>query len=154
MRSSPSIPLSPLPPSNPEATQVNQAIPTKAVQKIDRTTLVKQKVKSYPRDREHFFNKVVQPKGGGGKASKRNGPYYFVLNYNERLSMVTLCPMAPMGILSGKRQGRPRFQCDLQNTSANWITAPTRFYDPVPAFMVMKTPFVSQEAWDILNDDL
>jgi hypothetical protein len=131
----------------------HQAIPTKGVQKIDRTTLVKQKVKSYPRDREHFFNKVVQPKHmPSGKKKLHEGPYYFVLNYNERLSMVTLCPMAPKGVLSGKRQGRPRYQCVLQNTSANWITAPTRLYDPIPAFMVMKTPVVSQEAWDILGD--
>eukprot|EP00429_Kryptoperidinium_foliaceum_P031518 CAMPEP_0176139308 /NCGR_PEP_ID=MMETSP0120_2-20121206/70779_1 /TAXON_ID=160619 /ORGANISM="Kryptoperidinium foliaceum, Strain CCMP 1326" /LENGTH=736 /DNA_ID=CAMNT_0017475291 /DNA_START=40 /DNA_END=2250 /DNA_ORIENTATION=- len=120
-----------------------QATPTKGIQKVDRATLVKQKVKSYPRDREHFYNKVVQPKG------HTDGPYFFVLNYNEKTSMVTLCPMAPRGLLSGKRAGRPRYQCVLGTNSSNWITAPCDLYDPVPAFMVMKTPLIAQEAWDI-----
>ena len=40
------------------------------VHKVDRTTLVKQKVKSYPRDRLHFFNRVVQAK----KPSSAGGP--------------------------------------------------------------------------------
>lgn len=142
------LPPAPLP-STPEA-NVHQAVPTKGIQKIDRATLVKQKVKSYPRDREHFFNKVVQPQNS--KNGKNGGPYYFVLNYNERLSTVTLCPMQPKGVLSGKRQGRPRYQCAVQSTSANWITAAARLYDAVPAFMVMKTPIVAQEAWDILGE--
>jgi hypothetical protein len=123
-----------------------QAAAVKGVQKVDRTTLVKQKVKSYPRDREHFYNKVVQPKGA------KEGPYFFVLNYNDRLQMVTLCPMAPKGVLSGKRHGRPRYQCVLNATSSNWVTAPTSLYVAVPAFMVMKTPLVAQEAWDILGE--
>ncbi len=137
------------PPVSPEdtpATTSTQAAAVKGIQKVDRATLVKQKVKSYPRDREHFYNKVVQAKGA------RQGPYFFVLNYNDRLQMVTLCPMAPKGILSGKRHGRPRFQCVLNATSSNWVTAPANLYDPVAAFMVMKTPLVAQEAWDILGD--
>ncbi len=125
------------PPARPEAT------PTTGVQTIDRTQLVKQKVKSYPRDRAHFYNKVVQPIGS------KNGPYYFCLHYNKTAQIVTLCPMEPKGTLSGKRAGRPRYQCVLNATSENWITAPTTMYEAVPAFMVMKTPLIVQEAWDI-----
>ena len=125
------------PPPRPEA------IPTTGVQSIDRTQLVKQKVKSYPRDSVHFFNKVVQPVGN------KNGPYYFCLHYNKAAQIITICPMEPKGTLSGKRAGRPRYQCVLNTTSENWITAPTHLYEAVPAFMVMKTPLIGQEAWDI-----
>jgi hypothetical protein len=128
---------SPPPPARPEA------MPTTGVQTIDRTQLVKQKVKSYPRDRAHFYNKVVQPIGS------KNGPYFFCLHYNKTAQIVTLCPMEPKGTLSGKRAGRPRYQCVLNATSENWITAPTTMYEAVPAFMVMKTPLIVQEAWDI-----
>lgn len=120
-----------------------QALPTKGIQRIDRANLIKQKVKSYPRDRVHFYNKVVKPVG------KKNGPYFFCLHYDERSKMVTLCPLEPRGMLSGKRAGRPRYQCALHNTSDNWITAPSSLYQAVPAFMVMKTPLICQEAWDI-----
>ena len=125
------------PPPRPEAT------PTTGVQTIDRTQLVKQKVKSYPRDSVHFFNKVVQPMGN------KNGPYYFCLHYDKAAQVITICPMEPKGTLSGKRAGRPRYQCVLNTTSENWITAPTSLYEAVPAFMVMKTPLIGQEAWDI-----
>lgn len=143
-KSSPRTP--PAPAEDFPVTCPSQDLTVKGIQKVDRTTLVKQKVKSYPRDREHFYNKVVQPKGSN------QGPYFFVLNYNDRLQMVTLCPMAPKGVLSGKRHGRPRFQCVLNATSSNWVTAPANLYDSVPAFMVMKTPLVAQEAWDILGE--
>lgn len=124
----------------------HQVVPSSDIQPVDRATLCKQKVKSYPRDRLHFYNKVVQRKG------TTDGPYYFVLHYSESSQQLTLCPMAPKGILSGKRQGRPRFQCMLEETSANWITSPTSEFEPIPAFMVMKTPLVAQEAWDILGE--
>jgi hypothetical protein len=135
--SSEALALTAPPPPRPEA------MPTNGVQSIDRNQLVKQKVKSYPRDRAHFYNKVVQPLGS------KNGPYYFCLHYNKVAQVVTLCPMEPTGTLSGKRAGRPRYQCVLHNTSDNWITAPTTLYESVPAFMVMKTPLIGQEAWDI-----
>lgn len=126
----------------------NQAVPTVGIQNIDRASLVKQKVKSYPRDRLHFYNKVVARKGSGNA-----GPFYFVLNYDAEKGQITMCPMSPKGILSGKRQGRPRYQCDLLSTSANWIVnASTDLYEPVPAFMVMKTPLIAQEAWDIMGE--
>lgn len=118
--------------------------PTGKLQKVDRAVLCKQKVKSYPRDRAHFYNKVVQPRSG-------EASFFFVLHYSEAKQELTLVPMKATGILSGKRQGRPRFQCLVQETSANWLTAqPCGKFNPVPAFMVMKTPIVAQEAWDIL----
>ena len=91
----------------------------------------------------HYYNKVV--------TTKNRKQYYFVLNYNEKTQKLVLCPMAVKGVLSGRRQGRPRFQCVLGETSANWITVSCKQYIPVEAFMVMKTPLVAQEAWDILS---
>jgi hypothetical protein len=123
-----------------------QALPSSTIQPVDKTLLCKQKVKSYPRDRLHFYNKVVQSKAHPAEV------YYFVLNYNEALQQLILVPMAPKGILSGKRQGRPRFQCVLDTSTKNWeMAVSTNDYEPVPAFMVMKTPIVAQEAWDILG---
>jgi len=131
-----------LPNSSPLQKQV---VPFEGIRKIDKTTLCKQKVKSYPRDRAHFYNKVVSLKSGAAKK------YYFVLHYDEPKQLLTLCPMASRGILSGRRQGRPRYQCLLLDDSKNWIKAKYQNCRPVEAFMVMKTPIVAQEAWDILG---
>eukprot|EP00934_Nitzschia_sp_Nitz4_P005646 Nitzschia sp. Nitz4//scaffold127_size64804//28608//31181//NITZ4_006176-RA/size64804-processed-gene-0.66-mRNA-1//1//CDS//3329534750//5636//frame0 len=126
----------------------NQCVPMPGIQPVNKTSLVKQKVKSYPRDRLHFFNKVVAKNG-----TETEGPFYFVLHYDPEKALITICPMSPKGILSGKRQGRPRFQCDLLDNSSNWIVnASTDDYSPVPAFMVMKTPLIAQEAWDIMGE--
>lgn len=148
--SSSSSRLSPPPPApslaNPKPMH-RPVEPTGKLQKVDRAVLCKQKVKSYPRDRPHFYNKVVQPTSGEAR-------FFFVLHYSELKQELTLVPMKATGILSGKRQGRPRFQCLVQETSANWLTAqPCGKYTAVPAFMVMKTPIVAQEAWDILCAD-
>mmetsp|Transcript_1550 Transcript_1550/g.2686 ORF Transcript_1550/g.2686 Transcript_1550/m.2686 type:complete len:907 (+) Transcript_1550:151-2871(+) len=135
---------------------------------INKTILCKQKVKSYPRDRAHFYNKVVQHKNSislGGSHKKNSNKkknhqnedgeqdqYYFVLDYNESEQQLTLIPMQCTGVLSGKRAGRPRFQCIVLDDSSNWkVAVPTSDYMAVSAFMVMKTPYVSQEAWDILG---
>lgn len=144
-KSKPSKPAAGSSPSDP-LVQHKQAQLTDGLQKVDRLTLVKQKVKSYPRDRLHFYNRVVQPK------NSKDGPFYFVLHYEEPTQMLLLCPMAPKGILSGKRQGRPRYQCVLEETSKNWVRSSTSHYKVVSAFMVMKTPLVAQEAWDVLSE--
>ncbi len=122
---------------------------------IDRSALCKQKVKSYPRDRVHFFNKVVRSKA----AAKSDPTFYFVLHYDDALSKlspskprVTVIPMRARGVLAGKRAGRPRYQCVVLDTSANWTTDAADKYEAASAFMVMKTPFVGQEAWDVLID--
>lgn len=133
-------------PSGPLTSKQYQGRPSPGVQKVDRATLCKQKVKSYPRDRLHYYNKVVCKNGDLSK-----GPYYFVLHYSEPEQEVTIVPMHAKGVLSGKRAGRPRYQCRIEPTSSNWLTVPIKDYSPVPAFMVMKTPIVAQEAWDILG---
>jgi hypothetical protein len=115
---------------------------------IQKATLHKQKVKSYPRDRLHFYNKVVAKKGPPSGTTTTT--WYFVLFYNETAQQLIVVPMEPRGILSGKRQGRPRFQCVVGDTDANFLQVSTHDYEPVEAFMVMKTPNVTQEAWDIL----
>merc|ERR1712232_581871 len=88
-----------------------QVVPFEGVRSIDRTTLCKQKVKSYPRDRIHYYNKVVKMKGNN---NKKKAKYYFVLHYDECKQMLTLCPMKVNGVLSGRRQGRQRFQCVVE----------------------------------------
>ena len=110
-----------------------------------RTGLMKQKVKSYPRDRVHFYNKVVRPKKG------KNSENYFVLNYDEAKNTIRIIPMEPRGLLSGKRAGRPRFQVVMNNYPRNAKTVSCDSYDIVKAFMVMKTPVVASEAWDVLD---
>lgn len=111
----------------------------------NRTGLMKQKVKSYPRDRIHFYNKVVRPKKG------KKTENYFVLHYDEAKRTIRIIPMEPRGILSGKRAGRPRFQAIMSNVARDAKTVPCSDYDIVKAFMVMKTPVVACEAWDILD---
>ena len=110
-----------------------------------RSGLTKQKVKSYPRDRVHFYNKVVRPKKG--KSSEN----YFVLNYDEDKNTIRIIPMEARGLLSGKRAGRPRFQVVMSSYPRNAKTVSCDSYDIVKAFMVMKTPVVASEAWDVLD---
>ena len=80
--------------------------------------------------------------------------YYFVLHYDEPTQNVTLVPMIRNGLfMSGnkKRMGRYRYQCNILENNKNWILdASPNEYDIVPsAVMIMKTPVVAQEAWDI-----
>ena len=110
--------------------------------KINRNGLMKQKVKSYPRSRVHFFNRVVKPIAGPKK-------YYFVLHNDETLGKLRLAPMEARGFLTGKREGRHRFQVILEDTDANFLTVNADDYAVVPACMVMKTPLIANEAWDI-----
>jgi len=107
--------------------------------------VVKQKVKSYPRDRPHFFNKVVRPKKG------KKTENYFVLHYDEDKNTIRIVPMVARDVLSGKRAGRPRFVAMMENYPRNAKTVSCDSYDVVPAVMVMKTPIVSSEAWDVLD---
>lgn len=130
-----------------------------AIFPIDKTLLCKQKVKSYPRDRAHFFNKVVRL----AATSEPDPTFYFVLHYDDTpsspssssassSSQLTLIPMLAKGTMSGKRAGRPRYQCIVLETNANWKTETSDRCEAVSSFMVMKTPFVGQEAWDVLGD--
>jgi hypothetical protein len=148
-----------------------------AVISIDKTKLCKQKVKSYPRSRIHYYNKVVvrkrfnavdaMPNGGPFRRHYNGGSmldhryefcYYFVLHYDEPTQNVTLVPMIRQGLfMSGnkKRMGRYRYQCNILENNKNWILdASPNEYDIVPnAVMIMKTPVVAQEAWDIYGNE-
>ena len=120
---------------------------TGKLQKIETSVLCKQKVIGYARNRPDFYNKVVRPTSGEVN-------YYFVLYYSEPKQELTLVPMEVAGTIrrAGERYGRPRFRCVLQETSANWLIGqPCKHYTLIPAFMLMKTRLIVQEAWDILE---
>ena len=74
---------------------------------------------------------------------------FFVLHYDEDASTIRIVPMEAGGVLSGKRAGRPRFQCVMDQGDKNIKTVPAKGYDIVDAHMVMKTPIVKDEAWDV-----
>lgn len=64
-----------------------------------------------------------------------------------------IVPMSAEGdIMMGKRQGRPRYQCVLGTTDENFLNVACRDYEVVAATMIMKTPLVAQEAWDIEDE--
>ena len=109
---------------------------------IIKSELLKQKVRSYPRSRVHYFNRVVKPANGPAQ-------YFFVLHYNESAGTIRIAPMEPRGKLTGKREGKPRYQVALEDTDVNFKTANISEYEVVPATMVMKTPVIANEAWDI-----
>jgi hypothetical protein len=119
--------------------------PTPVAVSSDRPSYMKQKVKSYPRDRIHFYNKVVRPKNG------KKSDNYFVLHYDEPKGTIRIIPMEPRGVLSGKRAGRPRFQAKMEHFGRDMKTVSCSDYNIVDAFMVMKTPVVASEAWDVLD---
>ncbi|KAG7363686.1 hypothetical protein IV203_027047 [Nitzschia inconspicua] len=125
---------------------------------IDKNKLRKQSVKSYPRDREHFYNKVVQLKSPGSNgrslsSSSSSSPrqYFFVLDYEESSGQLILIPLQANGTLIGTRYGRPRYQSVVLGDSSNWILAQSDDCLVVNAVMIMKTPFVKAEAWDIVD---
>jgi len=149
---------------------------------IDKTKLCKQKVKSYPRSRVHYYNKVVIRKRSSNVvdddpriARRYNGGsmidhryeycFYFVLHYDESTSKIVLVPMIRNGLFmtgSKKRVGRFRYQCNILENNKNWIVQDaasstiniSKEYDVVmDATMIMKTSLVAQEAWDIYSNE-
>jgi hypothetical protein len=117
---------------------------------IDKSTLRKQKVKSYPRDKLHYFNRVVRRKDLNENCTKE---YYFVLHFDDVHDLLLIVPMAATGTLLGKRQGRPRYQCVIGDTDANFETVHASDYDVIRSAMIMKTPLICQEAWDIEEEE-
>jgi hypothetical protein len=88
-----------------------------------------------------------------GRVPKNDHPlelktWYFVLLYNETVQqLLILVPMMePRGILSGKRQGRPRCQCVMGDMDTNFLQVSTQDEEPVEAFMVMRTPTVTRRS--------
>lgn len=130
-------------PSSQKATPTAKTPPS--VASVHRPNYMKQKVKSYPRDRVHYYNKVVRPIKGNKSEN------FFVLHYDEARGTIRIIPMEARGVLSGKRAGRPRFQAIMENVERDMRTVPSSDYKIVDAFMVMKTPVVASEAWDILD---
>lgn len=110
---------------------------------IDPKTFLKQKVQAFPKDKNNFFNKVVRRKRGS--ADK----YYYVLEYDDSQQRLCLVPMYAKGTLTGQREGRPRYRCDLRETDTNFIMAAAADYVVVRSCAVMKTSVVATEAWDI-----
>merc|ERR1712238_653005 len=112
---------------------------------IDKTKLCKQKVKSYPRSRIHYYNKVVirkrssnavddDPRSNSPIPRRYNGGsmidhryeycFYFVLHYEESTSKIVLVPMIRNGLFmtgSKNRVGRFRYQCNILENNKNWI---------------------------------
>jgi len=132
------------PPTGQKATPVAKTPPASAATP-HRPNYMKQKVKSYPRDRVHYYNKVVRPVKGNKSEN------FFVLHYDEPNGTIRIIPMEARGVLSGKRAGRPRFQAIMENVERDMRTVPSADYKIVDAFMVMKTPVVASEAWDVLD---
>jgi hypothetical protein len=130
----PSVPLMPHPSGKP--------------QPIEKSSLKKQKVRSYPRSRVHYFNRVVKAVKAGPSPT-----YYFVLHYDEDRKWIRIVPIEPKGSLTGKCEGRARYQAVLADTDENLISASINDFQVVPASMIMKTPLVSQEAWDVNDRD-
>lgn len=135
----------PTPAPTPSTTTSTASAPPEKTADPNRLGPTKQKVKSYPRDRVHYYNKVVRPKKG------KKSENYFVLHYDEGKGTIRIIPMEPRGVLSGKRAGRPRFQAVMTNYERDVKTVSCSDYDIVKAFMVMKTPVVASEAWDVLD---
>ena len=110
--------------------------------RVNRAELKKQKVKAYPRDRIHFYNRVVKPRGS-------SNDYFFVLDYNESKETIQIVPMHANGVCHGKHAGQPRYQCVVGDTDENFRTEHIGDFQLVAATMIMKTSVVVQEAWVI-----
>eukprot|EP00521_Asterionellopsis_glacialis_P006045 CAMPEP_0195280628 /NCGR_PEP_ID=MMETSP0707-20130614/239_1 /TAXON_ID=33640 /ORGANISM="Asterionellopsis glacialis, Strain CCMP134" /LENGTH=822 /DNA_ID=CAMNT_0040339403 /DNA_START=314 /DNA_END=2782 /DNA_ORIENTATION=- len=112
------------------------------------TSIRKQKIAHSPKStpsRTYYYNKVVKAKRHkSGSAYK----YHFVLNYNEEAEKIRIVPLIRKGVLTGKRQGRPRFKAAVSHTP---LTASALDYKVIPAYMVTKTAIVANETWDILE---
>jgi hypothetical protein len=123
-------------------------------------TLRKQKVVSYPRNRLHYYNRVVKRKNVSEEravSTKANSKlidvFFFVLEYNEDKALLCLVPLMITGKLTGKRLGRPRYQCSMEADYDNFIVDDAINYIVVPSAMIMKTPIVAQDAWDITTEN-
>ncbi|GKY99969.1 hypothetical protein MPSEU_000950500 [Mayamaea pseudoterrestris] len=112
---------------------------------INRNELFKQRAKIFPRNREHFYNRVVKPLRGPTQ-------YYYVLHYDESTRRMRIAPMESRSLLAGHRAGRPRYQVVVEDTDANFLTVDADDFVVVPSSVVMRTPVIATEAWDIQDD--
>jgi hypothetical protein len=110
--------------------------------------LRKQRIMSMPKHipkPQQFFNKVVKEKASTEKK------YWFVLHYNHEQGFMRVIPLDAQGLLTGKRNGRPRWKALVEFSDVNVQTVQPAKYEIVPAFMVTKTPMVELETWDIFD---
>lgn len=114
---------------------------------IDPKTFRKQKVQAFPKEKSHFYNKVVRRKRGSAEK------YFYVLEYDEENKLLCLVPLIAKGTLSGQREGRPRYRCDIGETDANFKIVSTSDYSVVRSCAIMKTSLVAMEAWDVETED-
>jgi hypothetical protein len=116
---------------------------------IDTSKLCKQKIPNGScKEDVNFYNKIVRHNGKKRKSIQ----YYFVLDYGISSSKgqeLILIPVEANGELKGKRLGRPRYKCVLQDSTANWVWGKSSDYVVVPATKVMKSAWIKEEAWDV-----
>lgn len=114
---------------------------------IDPKTFRKQKVVAFPKEKHHFYNKVVRRKRSNAEK------FYYVVEYDDDKNLLCIVPMYPKGTLSGQREGRPRYRCDIGETDANFKIVSGADYAVVRSCAIMKTSVVALEAWDIETGD-
>lgn len=127
-----------------------------AIFPIDKKRLVKQRIwPSHSKGQALYYNKVVVPNPGTG--TKKN--YYFVLHYDEELQLVTLVPLVISGTF--RRNGHPRYRCQLLDTNENWImnASAAEYVVADKVKITMRTSLVANEGWDMgrnggSNDDI
>ena len=102
---------------------------------------------AFPKEKHHFYNKVVRRKRSN--ADK----FYYVVEYDGEKNLLCIVPMYIKGTLSGQREGRPRYRCDIGETDANFKIVSGSDYAVVRSCAIMKTSIVALEAWDIETEE-
>jgi len=150
----------------------------------DRGLLRKQRSINQYRDpkKTYYFNRIVSPKADANtnivvtndqectsSSQSSSGPFYFVLNYNEKEEVMQIIPLQPRGTFFGKRKGRIRWkatvaqkppslpEADSSVLQKQWynsmgvVTVPCAEWKIVSAYAVIKTSDVAEESWDIFD---
>jgi len=134
---------SPASPAPPAERSLFDLMKSRKTRSIDPKTFRKQKVQAFPKEKNHFFNRIVRRKRGS--ADK----YFYVLEYDDTKKQLCLVPLITKGTLSGQREGRPRYRCDIGDTDSNFKIVSASDYVVVRSCAIMKTSLVASEAWDI-----
>jgi hypothetical protein len=105
----------------------------------------KQKIPPIPKrlpKEQHFFNRVVQLKGS------KDANYFYVLHFDMKKMTLEALPMAQDDVLDEKRDGRPKWKAQVDCKSS---VVDAYKCEIVPTHMVIKTPLVANERWDVLE---
>ena len=143
-KKSPPIFASPAPPAERSLFDLMKSRKTRS---INPKTFRKQKVQAFPKEKNHFFNRIVRRKRGSAEK------YFYVLEYDDTKKQLCLVPLITKGTLSGQREGRPRYRCDIGDTDSNFKIVSASDYVVVRSCAIMKTSLVASEAWDIETSD-